>query len=106
MYIPFLPSFEFQTFYTYTPCFHQNPNSSGHQYFCQKRQPKYSTFFERVKEELKIEDVLTDLTAASYKEKFHKLLCWEEKEHITVLHERYVHKHVCIDLQPVLVCAE
>ena len=50
--------------------------------------PNNSTFLERVKEELYIEDIKPMLTTENYKEKFHKLLCWEEMEHITLLHNR------------------
>ena len=49
---------------------------------------KKSTFLDRVKQELTLEDIEQDLTALNYKQKFHMLLCWEEKEHITILHER------------------
>ena len=47
-----------------------------------------SSFLNRVEAELKIEDIKPELTVENYREKFHKLLCWEEKEHITILHER------------------
>ena len=52
---------------------------------------KYSSFLERVKEYLDIEDIEPNLTQENYREKFHKLLCWEESEHITLLHERYMY---------------
>ena len=50
--------------------------------------PKNSTFLDRRKEELHIDDIRPGLTAANYKEKFQKLLCWEKMEHITLLHDR------------------
>ena len=43
---------------------------------------------ERVKETLDIADIQQELTRQNYKEKFHKLLCWEEKEHIDILERR------------------
>ena len=57
-------------------------------------QPKNSTFLERLKEELDVNDITPELTAENYKEKFHKLLCWEEMQHITILHERFVSMHI------------
>ena len=66
---------------------------TSHQHYKQRRQLKYSSFFERVEEKLYIEEIQRDLTVTNYKEKFHKLLCWEEKEHITLLHNRYVITH-------------
>lgn len=53
-------------------------------------QPKYTTFSERVKNVLKLEDIQAELTIENYKDKFHKLLCWEEMEHISILHDRFV----------------
>jgi superfamily I DNA and/or RNA helicase/exoribonuclease R len=50
--------------------------------------PNNSTFLERVKEDLCVDDIKPELTTANYREKFHKLLCWEEREHITLLHDR------------------
>ena len=49
---------------------------------------KCSTFMERVRETLDIADIQQELTRENYKEKFHKLLCWEEKEHIDILERR------------------
>ena len=49
---------------------------------------KCSTFMERVKGTLYIADIQQELTRENYKEKFHKLLCWEEKEHIDILGKR------------------
>ena len=51
---------------------------------------KYSSFLGRVKEDLVIEDIKPNLTVKNYREKFNKLLCWEEMEHISLLHERYI----------------
>ncbi len=47
-------------------------------------------FLERTKDVLDVEDVQQPLTRENYKEKFHKLLCWEEKRHIEILKERFV----------------
>ncbi len=46
-------------------------------------------FYRRIKGELVLADVQQPLTRENYKEKFHKLLCWEEKTHIEILEERY-----------------
>ena len=46
---------------------------------------KETEFLSRVEEPLQIEDVQKDLTRGNYKEKLHKLLCWEEKAHIEIL---------------------
>ena len=43
---------------------------------------------ERVTECLNIADIQQEVTRENYKEKFHKLLCWEEKEHIDILGNR------------------
>ena len=43
---------------------------------------------ERVTERLNIADIQQEVTRQNYKEKFHKLLCWEEKEHIDILGNR------------------
>ena len=51
---------------------------------------KRSTFLERSKELLHVEDLKQPIIMENYKEMFHKLLCWEEKEHITLLHQRLV----------------
>ena len=45
-------------------------------------------FDERVKEVLIEEDLKHDLCRDNYKVQFHKLLCWEEKEHIDILGKR------------------
>lgn len=37
------------------------------------------------------------LTEGNYKSKFHQLLCREEKEHKTALHERYKDELICIN---------
>ena len=46
---------------------------------------KATKFLARVQEELRIEDIQAELTQRNYKEKMHKLLCWEEKAHIEIL---------------------
>ena len=43
-----------------------------------------------------MEDLKHPITTENYKEMFYKLLCWEEKEHITLLHERLVSREVGI----------
>ncbi len=55
-------------------------------------------FHDRLKERLFVEDVQQDLTRENYKEKFNKLLCWEEKAHIDILEKRYVHNCIRIGL--------
>ena len=47
-------------------------------------------FLERLEEDLTIADIENPLTRENYKEKFHKLLCWEEKAHIEILEERLI----------------
>lgn len=47
-----------------------------------------SDFLERIKDILDVADVEQPLTRENYREKFHKLLCWEEKRHIEILKER------------------
>jgi hypothetical protein len=47
-----------------------------------------STFQKRSKELLQLEDLKEPITITNYKKMFQKLLCWEEKEHITLLHDR------------------
>ena len=39
-------------------------------------------------EDLFLEDLQYELSRENYKERFHKLLCWEEKEHIDILGKR------------------
>ena len=46
---------------------------------------KATEFLARVQQVLRIEDIRTELTRGNYKEKMHKLLCWEEKAHIEIL---------------------
>ena len=47
-------------------------------------------FLQRLEEDLTIADIEKPLTRENYKEKFHKLLCWEEKTHIEILEERLI----------------
>lgn len=49
---------------------------------------KASIFLARVQEPLQIADIHEELTRDNYKEKFHKLLCWEEKAHIEALEKK------------------
>ena len=53
-----------------------------------KLMSKWSRFQQRV--EQKIEDIQEGLTELNYREKFHKLLCWEKKALTDVLIQRYV----------------
>ena len=46
------------------------------------------SFSERIKEELNIEIIQAPLTRKNYKEKFHHMICWEEKTHIDILAEK------------------
>ena len=43
------------------------------------------SFKERIEEELNIQVIKAPLTRKNYKEKFHHMICWEEKTHIDVL---------------------
>ena len=45
-------------------------------------------FEDRLSEELKIEHIQVELTCQNYKEKFHKLICWEEMTHIKTFREK------------------
>ena len=56
---------------------------------------KMFRFQDRIQEPLDIEDIKQKLTSDNYKEKFHKLLCWEEKKHIELLEERYLGLNTC-----------
>ena len=49
---------------------------------------KATKFLTRVQQVLHIEDIQAELTQGNYKEKMHKLLCWEEKAHIEILGEK------------------
>ena len=49
---------------------------------------KATEFLTRIQEVLHIEDIQVELTQSNYKEKMHKLLCWEEKAHIEILGEK------------------
>ena len=51
---------------------------------------KKNDFADRLEEELVLGDVQVELARTNYKEKFHKLLCWEEKTHIEILEKRLV----------------
>ena len=50
----------------------------------------HSESFTKYKSELDIERLKQPLTRENYVEKFHHLLCWEEKEHDTLLRQRYL----------------
>ena len=51
----------------------------------------HSESFIKYKSELDIDRLKQPLTRESYVEKFHHLLCWEEKEHDDLLKQRYMH---------------
>lgn len=77
------------------PVYHSPPRAANPAVTTTKEQQlqcqyaaKCSAFMERVKETLHIADIEQELTRENYKEKFHKLLCWEEKEHIEILGRR------------------
>lgn len=47
-------------------------------------------YFVRYKDKLDERIFQGPLTLENYRERFHHLLCWEEKEHIATLSNRYV----------------
>ena len=51
----------------------------------------HSESFTKYKNELDIDRLKQPLTRENYVEKFHHLLCWEEKEHDDLLKQRYMH---------------
>ena len=84
-----------QSLTTPQPVYHPPPRAATPAVIATKEQQlqdqyaaKCSTFMERVKETLDIADIQQELTRENYKQKFHKLLCWEEKEHIDILGRR------------------
>ena len=50
----------------------------------------HSESFNKYKNELDIDQLKQPLTRENYVEKFHHLLCWEEKEHDDLLKQRYM----------------
>ena len=52
------------------------------------RQLGAATYYERHKDELETNRLEDPLTVQNYKEKFHYLLCWEQREHEKQLAER------------------
>ena len=52
----------------------------------------HSKYYEQHKFALVNDDALlqSNLTPENYKEKFHHLMCWEEKEHDDQLSKRYI----------------
>ena len=50
----------------------------------------HSTFYEQYKDKLDRKKLMEELTPDNYEEKFHHLLCWEEKEHDDLLKTRLV----------------
>ena len=55
-----------------------------------KREPHHSDFYRQFEGQLSANVIRNELTAENYKEKFHHLLCWEEKEHERLLANRCV----------------
>ena len=49
---------------------------------------KKETFQERLQETLDINVVERKLTRRNYREKFHNLICWEERKHIEILRNK------------------
>ena len=47
------------------------------------------SFAERIKGVLDPQIIGAPLTRENYKEKFHNMICWEEKRHIEILDEKY-----------------
>ena len=66
-----------------TPTFKDPETSPQHDYAA-----KATKFLTRVQQVLHIKDIQVELTQGNYKEKMHKLLCWEEKAHIEILGEK------------------
>ena len=52
--------------------------------------PKHTTYFQKYKEKPNTQMFETPytLTVDNYQESFHHLLCWEEKEHMSILANR------------------
>ncbi len=70
--------------------FHEAPHPTGHMMQPTVKEAKSyvagkETFEERLKEELKIEDIKVELSRENYKKKFNCLTCWEEMSHIEIL---------------------
>ena len=63
-----------------TPTFKDPETGPQHDYAA-----KATKFLTRVQQVLHIKDIQVELTQGNYKEKMHKLLCWEEKAHIEIL---------------------
>jgi len=66
-----------------TPTFEDPETGPQHDYAA-----KATKFLARVQQVLRIKDIQVELTQSNYKEKMHKLLCWEEKAHIEILGEK------------------
>ena len=49
---------------------------------------QHTEFFQKYREKLDIQVFEEPLTVANYQERFHHLLCWEEKEHMSILAKR------------------
>lgn len=50
---------------------------------------QHTDFYKEHKDKLHKAVIEKKLTRSNYKEKFHHLLCWEEREHEQVLTSRY-----------------
>jgi len=54
-----------------------------------RKQRWSSKYFEEYRHKLSTNIISKPLTIENYREKFHHLLCWEEKEHCDILTKRY-----------------
>ena len=56
-----------------------------------KELPQHTTYFQKYKEKLNAQmfEKPYTLTVENYQESFHHLLCWEEKEHMSILANRW-----------------
>ena len=50
--------------------------------------PQHTTYFWKYEKKLDTQILERPLTVNTYRETFHHLLCWEEKEHMSILAKR------------------
>ena len=55
----------------------------------------HSKYFIKYEHELDVKVLKQELTRENYTEKFHHLLCWEEREHDNILQKRYDYNLLC-----------
>jgi hypothetical protein len=65
-----------------------HPNDSALHHSSRDYAARKTDFLARREDELSFADIEKPLTRENYKEKFHLLLCWEEKTHIEILEKR------------------